>query len=253
MKKSKNYKILSIGFIIIGLLIIIYPKASELYRTYQQQKLLKEWQQSFDMIGKNSSSNNHIGYDNYNEEAELNGTIEPNNQNVEDIESGSHGDAENVNDSNNTINDNSNEANGDSILEKVKENYPIEGILMIDKIDLKLPILTDATENNMKISVASIKGTGKPGQIGNYSIAGHRSHTYGRNFNRLNEVKAGDLIKVDDGNEQFSYEVTEKLYVKPDEVWVLESNGIDKEITLVTCHPMINPTHRLIIKGKIKE
>lgn len=26
----------------------------------------------------------------------------------------------------------------------------------------------------------------------------------------------------------------------------------DKEITLVTCHPMINPTHRLIVKGELE-
>lgn len=253
MKKRKKYKVLSIGFIIIGLLIIIYPKASDLYRTYQQQKLLKSWQQSFNMVEQNSSSNNDIGYDNYNEEAGLNKSIESNNENVENIESDSNSNTENPNDSNNTVIDNSNEINGDIILEKLKENFSIDGILKIDKIDLELPILTDATENNMKISVASIKDTGKLGQIGNYSIAGHRSHTYGRNFNRLNEVEVGDLIKVDDGKEQFSYEVMEKLYVKPDEVWVLEGSDIDKEITLVTCHPMINPTHRLIIKGKIKE
>ena len=43
----------------------------------------------------------------------------------------------------------------------------------------------------------------------------------------------------------------EKLYVKPEEVWVLNGNKTDKEVTLITCHPQVNPTHRLIIKGKI--
>lgn len=250
--KNRKYKILSIGFIIMGLLIIMYPKASDLYRTYQQRKLIKTWQQSFNMVDDNSSTNKDIGYDDYYEEAGFNKLIESNNQSIEDNKSDIDINTDNANNSNTTVVNNSNEANED-IIEKVKENFHIEGILKIDKIDLELPILTDANENNLKISVASIKGAGELGQVGNYSIAGHRSHTYGRNFNRLNEVEVGDLIKVDGGNEQFSYEVMEKLYVKPDEVWVLEGNDIDKEITLVTCHPMINPTHRLIIKGKIKK
>ncbi|WP_313636591.1 class D sortase, partial [Paenibacillus sp.] len=134
-----------------------------------------------------------------------------------------------------------------------QEDDAAEGILTIGNIDLTLPILHGATQENMKKTVASIVNTGKAGEVGNYAVAGHRSRTYGRNFNRLDELTLGDHIEVDNGKEQFEYTVTEKLYVKPDEVWVLEPNGKDKEITLVTCDPIVNPTHRLIIKGKIVE
>jgi len=41
-----------------------------------------------------------------------------------------------------------------------------------------------------------------------------------------------------------------KFYVKPEELWVLEGDKENEEITLITCHPIINPTQRLIIKGK---
>lgn len=253
MKSGKKNKFLSISFIIIGLLIMIYPKASDLYKMYQQQKLIKIWQQSFNVIEKNSSSDRDTDYDNYREETGSNKAVELKNQNPENIKGSSDNNIENANDSLKSIAEDNNEANGGSISEKMKEDMSIEGIIKIEKIDLELPILTDATEKNMKISVASIKGTGKLGQFGNYAIAGHRSHTYGKNFNRLNEVEAGDFIIINDGKNQFDYEVMEKLYVEPEEVEVLEGNETDKEITLVTCHPMINPTHRLIIKGKIKE
>lgn len=253
MKNGKKNKFLSISFIIIGLLIMIYPKASDLYKMYQQQKLIKIWQQSFNVIEKNSSSDRDTDYDNYREETGSNKAVELKNQNPENIKSSSGNNVESANDSLKSVSEDNNEANGGSISEKMKEDMSIEGIIKIEKIDLELPILTDATEKNMKISVASIKGTGKLGQIGNYAIAGHRSHTYGKNFNRLNEVEAGDFIIINDGRNQFDYEVMEKLYVEPEEVEVLEGNDTDKEITLVTCHPMINPTHRLIIKGKIKE
>ena len=129
----------------------------------------------------------------------------------------------------------------------------MEGILLIDKINLKIPILTNATQANMKVSVASITNTGRPGAVGNYAIAGHRNLTYGKNFNRLDEVDIGDLITVDTGTKQYVYKVGEKLYVLPEEVWVLNGNGKDREITLITCHPMENPTHRIAIKGKLIE
>ncbi|WP_248924314.1 class D sortase [Paenibacillus hamazuiensis] len=129
----------------------------------------------------------------------------------------------------------------------------VEGVLVIDKINLKLPILKGATAKNMKISVASIENTGRPGAVGNYAIAGHRNLTYGKNFNRLDEVEAGDIVEVDAGGRNYRYKVEEKLYVLPKEVWVLKGNGKDREITLITCHPMENPTHRIAVKGKLIE
>jgi sortase A len=110
----------------------------------------------------------------------------------------------------------------------------MEGILIIDKINLKLPILTDATVNNLKLSTASIANPGKVGAVGNYAIAGHRNLTYGKNFNRLDEVTVGDLIEVDTGSKKYSYKVQDKLYVLPEEVWVLKGNGKDQEITLIS-------------------
>ncbi|MGW9123790.1 class D sortase [Paenibacillus chitinolyticus] len=129
----------------------------------------------------------------------------------------------------------------------------VEGVLVIDKIQLKLPVLTDATVENLKISLASISNTGKPGQIGNYAIAGHRNFAYGKNFNRLDEVAVGDTIEVDTSSDKFIYEVKEKRYVLPQQVEVLQGNGKDSEITLITCHPMKNPTHRIIVKGTLIE
>jgi len=136
---------------------------------------------------------------------------------------------------------------------QVESDSLAEGILIIEKIELELPILTGATKENLNISAASIIDTGKPGEAGNYSIAAHRSRTYGKNFNRLDELEEEDIIKIVTKETEYQYKVTEKLYVKPKEVWVLEGNKKDKEITLITCHPMVNPTERLVVKGVIIE
>lgn len=124
--------------------------------------------------------------------------------------------------------------------------------IKIDKINLYQPILQGASQENLSVSIASINTDVKPGQVGNYALAGHRSHTYGRNFNRLSEIEVGDKIKIFDGSKECVYTVYEKFLVEPKEIWVINSNKVDREITLITCNPMINPTGRLIIKGKIR-
>ncbi|WP_152394499.1 class D sortase [Paenibacillus guangzhouensis] len=144
---------------------------------------------------------------------------------------------------------------GDTVQENANQqttsDSDVQGILRIDKINLNLPILYGATSQHMKTTVAQIEKTGKVGEVGNVAIAGHRSRTYGRNFNRLAEMESGDIIEVETKHQHYQYVVTQKMTVKPDEVWVLEPEGTEREITLVTCEPMVNPTHRLIIKGKM--
>ena len=222
-------KIISALLILIGLLVLLYPAISELYDNHQQQKLIEEWQESLPAIDYGDISPQ--------EDEELVLVDIP-------IDTPSEADNEAY------------KALEKEEAKKLREEYikkHMEGMLKIEKINLYLPILKDATKQNMNISVASMENTGMPGEIGNYCIAGHRNRTYGRNFNRLDEVETGDTVEVDNGENIYKYIVTEKLYVKPDEVWVLKKNKKEKEITLITCHPMGNPTHRLIIKGKIAD
>ncbi|ABK62339.1 MULTISPECIES: class D sortase [Clostridium] len=125
----------------------------------------------------------------------------------------------------------------------------VDGILKIDKISLKLPILHGCNQKNLKVSLSSLDNNVNPGQVGNYVVAGHRSKTYGRNFNRLNEVNKDDIIEVDTLTNKYKYVIQKKIVVRPEETWILNSNGKDREITLITCYPINKPTHRLILKG----
>ncbi|CAM3599934.1 class D sortase [Paenibacillus lactis] len=204
---------LPVLFIIAGLILLFYPKLTEMVQRAEQEQLAREWQDSLQQISV-----------------------------VDDREASENREAIEVE-----------AAGGAGTPERTptKSEGELEVMLAIPKIDLKLPVLHGATKENLRTTLASIEHTGRPGEIGNFAVAGHRNRTYGRNFNRLDELAVGDAIEVDAGTQVFRYEVTEKLIVKPEEVWVLESDGKNKEITLVTCHPMVNPTHRLIIKGKI--
>lgn len=216
-------KIIPAMLVIIGLFILSYPAISERYDNYLQQKLIEDWQETLVAIDDEA---------------------EPEPEPI-DIPANTSNEAAEVL---------KNEAIKKEEQKRLREEYitkHIEGMLKIEKIKLNLPILKGATKQNLNISVSSMENTGIAGEIGNYCIAGHRNRTYGRNFNRLDEVEIGDIIEVDTGENTYKYAVTEKLYVKPEEVWVLQKNRKEKEITLITCHPMIKPTHRLIVKGMI--
>lgn len=249
---EKRKRILSLLLIILGIAIMLYPKFSERYITYKQEKLLDLWEESLQTIEIDSSEESII------DEVILSGEI-----------------SFSVNDETDQellmekllIQEISKELKELKEKERKKKeriqkqrleyiNSHMEGTLKIEKISLSLPILKGTTEKNLNFSVASINGTGKPWTIGNYGIAGHRSHGYGRNFNRLDELAVGDVIEVlDTENNHYSYKVNQKIIVYAKDVWVLNSQVDKKEITLVTCHPLYekNPPTRLIIKGEMIE
>ncbi|WP_284645673.1 class D sortase [Paenibacillus silviterrae] len=213
--------VLSALLIGAGVFIIAFPSIVETYHDRQQQALIQEWQNAFETIKNVEDS-----------------SLEP-SEAVTPLRDDAAG---------TTVSD-----APASKRERVPLSENMVGLLHVDKIDLKLPILKGANPENLRTTAASIENTGNIGEIGNFAVAGHRNRTFGRNFNRLDELAPGDAIDVDNGKETFRYQVTEKLYVEPHEVWVLEPKGTEREITLVTCHPVDTGTHRLIIKGKIIE
>ncbi|SFM22828.1 sortase A [Paenibacillus sp. 1_12] len=220
-------KMVPIVCIVLGVIVLIYPTAIDRYESYQQQQILKQWQDNLkDMdLGAPETETAAESIPTPLPETSTIAISQPEPLNITP-----------------------------TAAKPVPVHYKnMEGVLSIDKINLKLPILTNATVANLNLSIASIANTGKAGAIGNYSIAGHRNLTYGKNFNRLDEVAVGDLIEVDTGSKKYTYKVEDKKYVLPEDVWVLKGNGKDREITLITCHPMENATHRIIIKGKMVE
>jgi sortase A len=127
----------------------------------------------------------------------------------------------------------------------------MEGLLIIEKINLKVPIFTGLSDRNLNLGIASIAG--KPGEVGNYVLAGHNSHTYGLLFNRLHELSAGDKIKIQDRKTTYVYRVTDRFITSPDNIQALKPRGQKKEITLVTCdYSRQKPYLRLIVKGEFE-
>lgn len=66
------------------------------------------------------------------------------------------------------------------------------GVLIIEDLEMRLPIIEDSTMQNLAVAPCHVQGTGLPGEYDNFVIAGHRSKTPGKNFNRLDELNIGD-------------------------------------------------------------
>lgn len=225
--------------IVAGLLILLYPEVSDRLHDYQQQKLLAEGGQ----LHSHSFAEQYV---------ESSAAVEQHYEELSFIfQQGLNNDWE-----------------VDRQLQEVdKESIPLgspsfdgkhesstgqaSAILIIDKIDLRLPVLEGATEKNMEKAAARIKETSQFGEIGNVGVAAHRVRKKGRLFNRLDEITVGDQIIVKQKGEEFIYTVFNTDRVTPDDVSVLNRNSTDKILTLITCDPIVNPTHRLIVHAKM--
>jgi sortase A len=126
---------------------------------------------------------------------------------------------------------------------------PAEGdpvaVMEIPAIGLTRTIVEGVGVDDLKQGPGHYPGTPLPGQAGNAAIAGHRT-TYGAPFYRLNELEPGDEIELQTLQGEFTYEVTRKHVVSPDQVEVLDPTE-DAQLTLTTCEPRFSARQRLII------
>jgi LPXTG-site transpeptidase (sortase) family protein len=95
-----------------------------------------------------------------------------------------------------------------------------------------------------------------PGQIGNFSVAGHRSPAI---FWDLDKVNAGDAVIVETKDTYYVYKVTENLIVKPTAVEVVApvpgkpgATPTEAMLTLTTCNPKWDNNQRMIVHAKLE-
>lgn len=125
------------------------------------------------------------------------------------------------------------------------------GILTIEKIDARLPVTAGVSKTQLKIAEGWVTQTAPIGSEGNAVIAGHRSYTYGQHFNRLGELETGDTIDyASTDGETMLFKVSEILTVEPGDPAVFaEPEPGAAQITLYTCTPIREATHRLLVRA----
>ncbi|WP_017187651.1 class D sortase [Alkalibacillus haloalkaliphilus] len=128
-------------------------------------------------------------------------------------------------------------------------NEQVQGLIHIDKIDLTLPMLEGATEENLDVGAGLMSQGFTFGEVGNIGIAAHRSRTSGRLFNRLDEVEIGDRVTVETHDSEYEYEVVDTFIVEPEDISVLDVQEDESIVTLITC--TIDSTQRVIVQAKL--
>jgi sortase A len=125
--------------------------------------------------------------------------------------------------------------------------------LVIPALTMDVTVRAGDDWNTLQASVGHLTFSGNPGVRGNMVLVGHND-IYGEVFKRLEELNAGDEIRVQSTNGQwYTYRVREKQVVEPSEVWVLDQSlGQDRPlVTLITCYPYRVNTHRMIVFAEL--
>lgn len=234
-------KKISYLLIAIGILIILFPKANEWMEDTKQRNLLKNAELERAADSENTGQTNPGLQNEYSVMSQILDASASDESEDEDVHETIENQTQSTGISVNPVKNNKNE-----------EDQRAIAVIKISKIDLKLPVLEGATKSNMKYAAAHLKETAGLGQDGNAAIAAHRARTKGRLFNRLNEIEIGDEIVVEVKEDKFVYKVDKISVVEPTDISVLDSdNPEEKVLTLITCDPLVNPTHRLIVRAKM--
>jgi sortase A len=125
--------------------------------------------------------------------------------------------------------------------------------------DYLRPISQGTTKQDVldTLGIGHYEGTAMPGGIGNFAVAGHRV-TYGKPFNRIEELQVGDALVVQTEEVWYVYRVTGALVVQPEQVEVIApvasqpgATPTEAVMTLTTCHPMYSARERYIVHATL--
>ena len=130
-------------------------------------------------------------------------------------------------------------------------NSPIMGYLEIPVIDVKLPIYHGTEEAVLQVGIGHFIGSSLPvGGKGTHSIlSGHRALPSATLLTHLDRVQIGDTFSIDIMGEKFVYEADQILIVDPRDISALIMKEGEDYVTLLTCTPYGQNTHRLLVRG----
>jgi sortase A len=121
--------------------------------------------------------------------------------------------------------------------------------LQIPKIQMDAIVVEGASRRELSEGPGHMKQTAQPGESGNAVITAHRD-TF---FRHIYELNKGDQIQVRRSGRTFTYEVTGKKIVMPEDISVIKPTN-NPQLTLITCYPTyyIGPApKRLVVFSKL--
>lgn len=138
--------------------------------------------------------------------------------------------------------------------------------IAIPSIDVETLVVEGTSAAALRAGAGHYPNTPLPGQEGNVAIAGHRT-TYGRPFNRMDEISQGDEIwlstpigdyryvavapPTDGGCRPLSGDLASCITTPTD--WSVINQTPNAVLTLTSCHPKGSAAQRIILRAELVE
>ena len=145
----------------------------------------------------------------------------------------------------------------------VKQGDPLTRIV-IPRLGVDAVVVEGTSAAALRAGAGHYPNTPLPGERGNVAIAGHRT-TYGKPFNRMDELLVGDKIRLETPLATYHYAVV----AHPPEVdgkcpngacwitfptdWSVVGETSEAMLTLTTCHPKGSAAQRLILRAALEK
>lgn len=216
--------------LLAGIVIICIPFVGRYMADRQQEKMLKEFYDQIDseaVAEETEKLNQTLGYT---DDETLQADLDRAAKAIEEISL--------------------NEGLNTDTVAKLSTGPTAIAIIDIPRIALKYPIAEGVDNVTLRFCIGHMPGTAGLGKTGNAVLAGHRSHSFGSFFNRLDELSENDIINIQTKTGTITYTVYEKKRVHKTDLSVLAGTPENKDLTLITCELGINPEERIIIKAR---
>jgi len=125
------------------------------------------------------------------------------------------------------------------------------GILIIDKINVNLPIYHGTSEGVLQLGAGHFEGSSMPvGGAGTHTvISGHRGLPSSILLTDLDQMEIGDTFVLNILGEVLTYKIDQIIVVEPHEIEALAIDPEKDNATLVTCTPYGVNSHRMLVRG----
>lgn len=125
------------------------------------------------------------------------------------------------------------------------------GLLTIPKIGVSYDVVQGTDTASLERGPGHYPSTALPGLGQTVAIAGHRT-TYLAPFRNINELHAGDTIRLRMPYGTFVYAVQHQQVVQPNAWWITRNVGYER-LVLSACNPLYSANQRIVVFARLKQ
>jgi sortase A len=122
----------------------------------------------------------------------------------------------------------------------------------IPKLDVDVIVVEGTSLAALRAGAGHYPASALPGEAGNVAIAGHRT-TYGRPFNRMDELTPGDKVILTTPIARHVYKITGEPFVVEPTDWspIEDFPARGSFLTLTSCHPEGSAAYRIVVRARL--